>query len=49
MKKKEEGINNELFSYFAFKSKKQVVVIEIPEWKLKAKIARNTTLEENQD
>ena len=33
----------------AFKSKKYIVVIEIPEWKLKAKIARNTTFEENQD
>ena len=30
------------------KSKKYVVVIEIPDWKLKAKIvARNTTFEEN--
>ena len=27
----------------------KVVVIEIPEWKLKAKIARNTTFEENCD
>ena len=27
----------------------KVVVIEIPEWTLKAKIARNTTFEENYD
>ena len=29
--------------------KQEVVVIEIPEWKLKAKMARNTTFEENWD
>ena len=48
-KNKESGIINGLFSNFAWwiHLKQEVVVIEIPELKLKAKIARNITFEEN--
>ena len=48
-KNKESGIINGLFSNFAWwiHLKQEVVVTEIPELKLKAKIARNITFEEN--
>ena len=48
-KNKETGIINGLFSNFAWgiHLKARIVVIEIPESKLKVKIARNTTFEEN--
>ena len=51
--KKRNRYFNGIFSYFAwgiatFTSKK-VVVIEMPEWKLKTKLARNTIFEGNYD
>ena len=45
VKNKETGILV-VFSYFA-RGMQEVVVIEIPEWKLKAKLARNTIFEGN--
>ena len=48
--KKQRLLSLGFFSYFAWEeyiSKQEVEVIEIPEWKLKVKIARNITFEEN--
>ena len=47
-KNKETGISMGFFFIFCMRytfASKKVVVIEIPEWKLKTKLARNTILE----
>ena len=48
-KSKETGISNKFFLYFTwgveYLLKQKVVVVQTPEWKFKANIARNTTFE----
>ena len=34
---------------YTFTSKRYIVVVEIPEWKLRTKLARNTIFEGNSD
>ena len=46
---KKTCIPMEFFSYFGWgiNLKAKIMVVEIPEWKLKAKLARNTIFEGN--